>query len=307
MNDQVMVSVFCLTYNHEKYIEGALEGFVNQKTNFKFEVFVHDDASTDGTAAIIREYEQKYPDLFTVIYQTENQFQKNFHVPRELLVPMARGKYFAWCEGDDYWTDPYKLQKQFDFMESHPEYSLCLHRALKHWCVPGGEDIVGPVQEADRDYSLTEIASREHFFAFASFFIRAHLYRSMPSCFFARTCSDIPLQIYAAICGSVHCLQDVMSVYNYRTENSFTRKFFNDHSRKIDHNRDVISTLKKADEYYNFRYTKELSAAIRYHEYHLYKHTGELDRIAGREYDEVRNRDKKRIARLEELHAADKR
>ena len=86
-----------------------------QKTDFPFEILIHDDASTDGTADIIREYEAKYPDIIKPIYQTENQYSKGIKVSQVYQFPRAKGKYIALCEGDDYWTDPYKLQKQVDF------------------------------------------------------------------------------------------------------------------------------------------------------------------------------------------------
>lgn len=122
----IKVTVYCLAYNHEKYIRKALEGFVMQKTNFDYEVLVHDDASTDSTADIIREYEEKYPHLFKVIYQKENQFSKGASIKNHML-PLVRGKYIAYCEGDDYWVDENKLQTQYDIMEKYLEVSLCVH------------------------------------------------------------------------------------------------------------------------------------------------------------------------------------
>ena len=121
-----LVSICCVTYNHENYIRQCLEGFVMQQTNFPFEVLVHEDASTDNTAKIVKEYEAKYPDLFRCVYQTENQFLKQ-NTLQNILFPMIRGKYVALCEGDDYWTDPLKLQKQSDFLSENPEYSVCFH------------------------------------------------------------------------------------------------------------------------------------------------------------------------------------
>ena len=122
------VSICCITYNHAKYIRDALDGFLMQKTSFPIEVLIHDDASTDGTADIIREYEAKYPDIIKPVYQTENQYSKGLRmVNMKYNYPRAQGKYIALCEGDDFWTDPKKLQIQYDFMESHPDYSLCMH------------------------------------------------------------------------------------------------------------------------------------------------------------------------------------
>ena len=109
--ENIMVSVICLCYNHENYVKDALEGFVKQKTTFPFEVLIHDDASTDKSAEIIREYEAKYPDIIKPTYQTENQYSQGVKILRTYLLPKVRGKYIAFCEGDDFWTDENKLQK----------------------------------------------------------------------------------------------------------------------------------------------------------------------------------------------------
>ena len=119
-----LVSICCITYNHEKYIRQCLDGFLMQKTDFLFEVIIHDDASTDKTADIIHEYEAKYPDIIKPIYQKENQYSKGIEICGTYVYPKAQGKYIALCEGDDYWTDPLKLQKQVDFLEEHQEYIL---------------------------------------------------------------------------------------------------------------------------------------------------------------------------------------
>lgn len=123
-----VVSICCLTYNHEPYIRQCLDGFVMQKTNFPIEILIHDDASTDRTQDIIREYEAKYPNIIKPIYQKENQYSKGVKVSLVYNYSRAKGKYIALCEGDDYWTDPYKLQKQVDFLESHPDYVMCSHK-----------------------------------------------------------------------------------------------------------------------------------------------------------------------------------
>jgi len=122
----ILVSISCLTYNHEPYIRSAIEGFLKQNTTFHFEVLMHDDASTDHTASIIREYEEKYPDIINPIYQIENQYSKGVWVSGVYQFPRAKGKYIAICEGDDYWTDPLKLQKQVDLMEKYHAASMCV-------------------------------------------------------------------------------------------------------------------------------------------------------------------------------------
>lgn len=129
-SDIPLVSISCITYNHEPYIAQALDGFLMQKTDFPFEVLIHDDASTDRTADIIREYEAKFPKLIKPIYQTENQYsQGKTSVAETWNFPRAQGKYIALCEGDDYWIDENKLQMQVDFLEKNSEYGMCYTKA----------------------------------------------------------------------------------------------------------------------------------------------------------------------------------
>lgn len=128
---QLLVSVQCLVFNHVFYLRECLNGFIMQKCDFKFEVIVHDDASTDNSAEIIQEYAEKYPDIIKPIYETENQYtQIGFGGIAKILYNQCKGKYIASCEGDDYWTDPYKLQKQVDYMEKHPECVYSCHRYM---------------------------------------------------------------------------------------------------------------------------------------------------------------------------------
>ena len=119
-----LVSIHCLVYNHEPYLRNAIEGFLVQETTFPFEILIHDDASTDNSATIIKEYAAKYPDLIKPLYQKENQYSKGVDITYDFQISRALGKYIAICEGDDYWTDPKKLQKQVDFLENNPHFGL---------------------------------------------------------------------------------------------------------------------------------------------------------------------------------------
>ena len=132
MDGMPVVSIRCLVYNQEPYLRQCLDGFVMQQTNFPFEAIVHDDASSDGSAAIIREYAEKYPDIIKPIYETENQYSKHDgSLTRIMDAAMhPNSKYVAICEGDDYWTDPNKLQMQVDIMEADNEIGL-VHTAAQ--------------------------------------------------------------------------------------------------------------------------------------------------------------------------------
>lgn len=122
-----LVSVCCCTYNQAHLVKDAINSFMMQKTNFDFEVLIHDDASKDGTVQILKEYQNRFPHIIKLILQKENQFSKAHVYPVYNLYKAAKGKYIAECDGDDYWEDPLKLQKQVDFMEKHPDYALCHH------------------------------------------------------------------------------------------------------------------------------------------------------------------------------------
>jgi glycosyltransferase involved in cell wall biosynthesis len=125
-----MVVIKCFTYNHGKHIEETLKGFVMQKTNFPFCALVVDDFSSDDTAQILRQYEKQYPEIIKGVYLLENYYSQGGikREKTEITSPwFARCKYFAFCEGDDYWTDPLKLQKQVDFLEANPDYVVCSH------------------------------------------------------------------------------------------------------------------------------------------------------------------------------------
>lgn len=158
----VMVTIHCTAYNHEPFIRQCLDGFIMQKTDFRFEAIVHDDASTDGTADIIREYASKYPEIIKPIYQIENQYSKKNGIIKRILNDHTRGKYIAICEGDDYWIDPLKLQKQVDFLESHPDYVMCSHRYDEY------QQAIGKYKkktiQKDVDYDLNSLVTGEWLF-----------------------------------------------------------------------------------------------------------------------------------------------
>lgn len=125
----IVLSISCITYNHAPYIRECLDSFLMQKTTFPIEVVIHDDCSTDGTKEIIEEYATKYPDIIFPMFQTENQYSKGVRgMMARFNFPRCRGKYIALCEGDDYWTDPFKLQKQVNFLEANPDYVGCFHK-----------------------------------------------------------------------------------------------------------------------------------------------------------------------------------
>lgn len=219
MNEQIVVSIICNAYNHESYIAKCLDGFVMQKTNFKFEILIHDDASTDNTASIIRAYETQYPDLLKPIYQTENQYSKR-GVAR-FQYPRVKGKYIAICEGDDYWTDPLKLQKQYEAMEAHPEVDICVHAAQRINEKTKKTSLIAPRRQNAVIPTEDVILGGGAYVATNSIFFRASIMDSMPP--FRRMIDlDYIIQIHGSLRGGMLYLNDCMSVYRYMSPESWT-------------------------------------------------------------------------------------
>lgn len=209
----VLVSICCLTYNHALYVRQCLDGFVMQKTNFQIEVLIYDDASTDGTQDIIREYEEKYPDIIKPIYQKENQYSKGVRVSLVYNYPRVKGKYIAICEGDDYWTDSYKLQKQVDFLESHPDYVMCSHRYNDYIQETGEMLYDRSINETD--YDLKSLIRGEwHFHPLTVMYRREALdlshYNKYPVSMDAVLFYEILRKG-----GKGHCLPDSIAVYRH--------------------------------------------------------------------------------------------
>ncbi len=209
----LMVSIRCITYNHEPYIRQCLEGFVMQKTNFRFEAIVHDDASTDGTAAIVREYAEKYPDIIKPIFETENQYSKHDGTLDRIMDEKCTGKYIAFCEGDDYWIDPLKLQKQVDFLECHDDYSMCFHNAH---LLKDVESEFKLIQVEDRDYDMDELFEK-WIVPTASIMIRRNVYEKMiPDPRIIN--GDINTVMNACANGNVRGMNNEMSVYRVQND-----------------------------------------------------------------------------------------
>ncbi len=263
--DDIKVSVLCIVYNHAPFLRACLDGFVMQKTNFKFEVIIHDDASPDGSADIIREYAAKYPDIFVPIYQTENQYSKGGGIIKNFMYPKVKGKYVAWCEGDDCWIHPEKLQRQVDFLDSHPDFTACVHCAnWKYYST--GKSFVFPQIKESREYTAEEvILNGGNYYSTNSLIARKEIL-NMPDCFTMRGIGDYQKYIYAAILGRFWCMKEVMSQYNSGTPSSWTVRIWNQQKKRIDHLTKMIEMLKRVDAYFEFKYTNALSHVIKEHE-----------------------------------------
>lgn len=227
MDNSIIVTIICLAYNQEKYIKQCLDGFVMQKTNFKFEVLINDDASTDGTADIIREYEDRYPNIIKPIYQSENQFSKGGRIGIRFLYPNIKGKYVAMCEGDDYWTAPYKLQKQVDFLEHNPDYSICFHPVK---VIHDGYDLKDYIypKKVNHNFTFHELLKYNFIQTNSVMYRWAFKDKDIDKNFPKDMCpSDWYLHLLHAKEGKIKILPDIMSVYR-RNPNGMWSASFNE-------------------------------------------------------------------------------
>ena len=216
-----LVSVVCLCYNHASTVAQAIESVLMQQTDFPFELIVHDDASTDGSAEIIRAYAEKYPDTVVSVLQTENRFS-SCNLAETYIAPLLRGQYVAICEGDDYWTAPDKLQTQADLMRAAPEISLCFHAVQE---LSGDAVSVCRPCKADGFVPSSLIIRRGGMFCpSVSIMVRRDITDLWPEFRKAADVYDYPLQALAAAKGKVWYTDRVMAAYRFRHAGSWTAR-----------------------------------------------------------------------------------
>lgn len=224
----IMASINCVTFNHVNYIRKALDSFLMQKTDFAFEILVHDDASTDGTSDIIREYAQMYPEQVFPLIQTENQYSQGIdNISGAFNFPRARGKYIFMCDGDDYFLSPDKLQKQVDYMESHPDCTLCIHSArieLVGKALTEGQ--MRPYRES-RQIRPEEIIDKSSGYAMSSMAFPARLVKQLPDYYVDCPVGDTPIQLMAAAEGYGYYIDEPMSAYRVGVAGSWTAEGMN--------------------------------------------------------------------------------
>lgn len=263
-----LVSIRCLVYNHEPYLRDCLNGFIMQKTDFPFEAVIHDDCSTDHSANIIREYAEKYPDIIKPIYESANLYSKHDGSLGRCVNAACTGKYVALCEGDDYWTDPLKLQKQVSFLESHPDYSMCCASAY----ADDGKTrkIIGTPK--DVDLTTHELIVRGG--AFIPTLSIVYLREAMEGYedFHGKiSVGDYPTQIYCGIKGMVRFLHDIVGTYRISSTGSWTERTFGDHNKAKQFYISEIEWFQHADAFTKRKYHRSFQYVIGKDLYSLYE------------------------------------
>lgn len=252
----VLVSIYCMAYNHEKYIRNALEGFVNQVTDFEYEIIVHDDASTDSTAAIILEYAEKYPQIIIPVIQKENQYSRGVNIFKEFIFPQMSGKYIAVCEGDDYWCDNYKLQKQVDFLERHKKFIGCVHDSTVINSLDGSKTLFSKKKRAGT-VSMREIINWGCVFHTASLVYRRYIWEGE----LLKTVNgigDYPFALQLRLNGKIYFMKEPMAVYRANTEGSWSRR----NQERDENEKAMIIILEEFDRFSHRKYTKLVKIKI---------------------------------------------
>lgn len=252
-----LVSISCATYNHEKYISKAIDSFLEQETDFPFEIIIGEDKSTDETLKILKEYQEKYPNIVKLIQWPENVgAKKNWAT----ILQTCTGKYIANCEGDDYWTDPKKLQLQVDIMEQLPTCNISFHPAQQFNEDTNMFQDISVHSDSNELFSCSEIIlGGGNFCPSASLMFKKRLLDDFPDWFHAAPVGDYFLQILGALEGGALYIHKNMSVYRHMHHNSWslTQNSFEQKSKTTVA---IIKALDQLNESLKYHYQNEITA-----------------------------------------------
>ena len=281
-----IVTVAVLSYDHEKWLRKCIENICSQKTEYGFRVLVHDDCSKDGSKAVIEELHKKYPDKIVPIYQEVNQYSQGINIVQNYIIPALDTKYYAVCEGDDYWCDEYKLQKQIAYLETHPECNMCFHNAKvvdmddnfiknffprKMWNDKALYKKLAAPEGAD--LSVDEMI-RMDFAPTASIVGRTENLRPLTE---FSTSLDLVVRLMATYDGCAHFFNEIMSAYRTNNPNSASGsiKTSPEKLKKNFYDRHV-GLLREFDEYTKGKFHSEIEHVIKRKELIYYQHLNDL-------------------------------
>lgn len=274
-NGDIEVSIVCTAYNHGAYVESALKGFVSQETDFQYEVIISDDASTDNTREIIEQYHEQYPDIIKPVLFDTNQYSKGVSICDDVLFPMCNGKYIALCEGDDYWIDTKKLQKQFDLLEKYKDINICSHGAaifdmqmnkINGEICPRSDTGIIDVTEV--------ISGGGGFVATNSLFFRKEIVTIMVP-FRKNFYYDYGVQINGSLPNGMYYIGEIMSVYRTNVKGSWTSHFKSDRKARADTMLSIVEMLKELNNYTDGDYEKTIFKEVRNNMFEYYQYSNQ--------------------------------
>ncbi|HCJ41913.1 glycosyltransferase family 2 protein [uncultured Ruminococcus sp.] len=281
-----LLTACVLSYNHEKWLRKCLESICTQKTDFEFTVLVHEDCSTDGSKAVVEEFEKKYPDKIQTIYQQENQYSKGINIVQKYVIPAIKTEYFAICEGDDYWCDENKLQKQVDHLRTHPECNMCFHNAKvvdtddnfikffyprKMWNDKALNKAMN--DPAGADITVPELIKLD-FTPTASTVGRTEKMRRLLE---FSTSMDLVVRLVTTYDGKAHYFNEVMSAYRTNNPNSASGSIKTSAERLKKNFLDRHSSLlREFDKFTKGQYHSDIEHQIKRKELIYYQHLGDL-------------------------------
>jgi len=295
--NSVKVTVCCITYNHEKYLRNCLDSLISQETTFDYEILIHDDASTDGTSDIIKEYSNKFSNIKSII-QTENKYSKGISPLRDILFPLAKGKYIAMCEGDDFWCDRKKLQKQYEIMESNNELSWCTHLVK---CV---EENGNPTEKYipdisceptinEKEYSSVETISlfSDKGFQLSSYFIRLDSFRlyfeNTPEFVRISPTEDEVIVRYLAQSGNMYFINEIMSCYRMNAVGSWTTQTTKSDAAMAKQFRGMCNMLTSYDKFTGYKYSNIIKRDLLNKEWKLYYYSKDYRKMLNKKFKHI--------------------
>lgn len=260
-----LVSIVCTTYNHAMYIDDAMHGFLIQKTNFPFEIVIHDDLSTDNTREIIDRYTGLYPNIIKKVYQKDNQYSQGKMI-LVLASEYSNGDYIAFCEGDDYWLDKDKLQIQVDNLSRHSEIEICFHSAIKTIQEQPQQLLFCRRAEGQAIFGISDIIREGgSFMPTASMLIKRSFFDKIANettTFYHRNLDAYFFQIFCSLHGGALYIDKPMSVYRSFSQGSWTEMIFKDPEFYIQWNSKHLVRMHEADEITGHKYTLDFQFAI---------------------------------------------
>lgn len=254
-----IVTVKMLAYNHEKFIEQAIDSVLCQETDFPFEVVIHDDFSTDSTADIIRRYEEKYPGIIHPIYRSENHYSKRDGTIPVMIDEKTRGTYLALCEGDDFWTDPSKLQRQRDAFKAHPDLSICFHSVEERYAADM-ETLYAVLPNPKARLATEGIITLQRYldyrgypFQTSCYMFRTDLYReylyNKPEFAKSINIGDRPLCMFMLSKGDGYFIKRTMSCYRRFAPGSWSALTHNSLEKKKAYVKSKVTMMERFSEY----------------------------------------------------------